>query len=108
MGLGLESLIGTETNGIKHCTVSGEYLRALIDIANERFGENARRIARFRDLLVAAVAKELAGGRREGWEDAEVRRERKRAEGLRRAEGFRRVKGGLEEEEAWGEEELGL
>ena len=103
MGLGLESLIGRETNGIKHCTVSGEYLRALIKIANERFGENARRIARFRALLREATAGGGAarngGGRRGrkgdgggGWEDADVRRERKRLEGLRRAEEVRRVR----------------
>lgn len=110
MGLGLESLIGTETNGIKHCTVSGEYLKALINIANERFVENARRIARFRSLLMAAVEKEMAGGgKRVGWEDAEVRKERKRAEGLKRAEEIRRLKEQLEGEQPWGEEvETGL
>ncbi|KUI65536.1 tRNA wybutosine-synthesizing protein 3 [Cytospora mali] len=98
MGLGLESLIGRETNRIKHCTVSGEYLKALIKIANERFVENARRIERFRMLLREATA--AGGGKarvRKGdgggeWEDAEVRRERKRLEGLRKAEEVRRVK----------------
>lgn len=111
MGLGLESLIGTETNGIKHCTVSGEYLKALISIANERFGENARRIARFRALLRAAVEKEAAGGggggKREGWEDGEARRERKKAEGLRRAEEVRRLKEQLAGEQPWGADEQG-
>lgn len=95
MGLGLESLIGTETNGIKHCTVPGEYLKALINIANERFVENARRIERFRSLLKKAVEQEEAAGARgrgREWEDAEVRKERKRAEGLRRAEEVRRLK----------------
>lgn len=95
MGLGLESLIGTETNGIKHCTVSGEYLKALINIANERFVENARRIERFRSLLKAEVEKGEAGtfkGKGPTWEDAEVRKERKRAEGLKRAEDVRRLK----------------
>ncbi|PSR80858.1 methyltransferase TYW3-domain-containing protein [Coniella lustricola] len=111
MGLGLESLIGRETNGIKHCTVSGDYLTALIRIANERFAENAARIERFRRLLVDAFGAEAgagfaltptpAGGRRrtgvgEGggsaWEDAAVRRERKRLEGLARAEEVRRAK----------------
>lgn len=93
MGLGLESLIGTETNGTKHCTVSGEYLKALINIANERFVENARRIERFRSLLKAAVDKEGASkGKGAEWEDAETRKERKRAEGLRRADEVRRLK----------------
>lgn len=95
MGLGLESLIGTETNGIKHCTVPGEYLKALINIANERFVENTRRIERFRRLLKQAVEQEEAGGAKgkgPEWEDAEVRKERKRAEGLKRAEEVRRLK----------------
>ncbi|ROW13760.1 hypothetical protein VPNG_03552 [Cytospora leucostoma] len=102
MGLGLESLIGRETNRIKHCTVSGEYLEALVKIANERFVENARRIERFRALLREATApgRVAAGGRRgvrkgDGggeWEDAEARRERKRLEGLGRAEEVRRAK----------------
>ncbi|KAJ4416912.1 hypothetical protein N0V82_006462 [Gnomoniopsis sp. IMI 355080] len=98
MGLGLESLIGTETNGIKHCTVPGEYLKALINIANERFVENARRIERFRSLLKKAVEKEEtagAKGRGREWEDAEVRKQRKRAEGLKRAEEVRSLKGQL-------------
>lgn len=109
MGLGLESLIGRETNRIKHCTVSGEYLKALVNIAGERFVENARRIERFRVLLREATSGTGgrgrgragpggAGGRRKGdggggeWEAAEVRRERKRLEGLRRSEEVRRVR----------------
>lgn len=96
MGLGLESLIGRETNGIKHCTVSVEYLRALVKIANERFAENTRRIGRFRAFLKEATAIERRKARKgDGggeWEDAEVRRERKRLEGLKRAEEARRMK----------------
>lgn len=96
MGLGLESLIGRETNGIKHCTVSVEYLRALVKIANERFAENTRRIGRFRAFLKEATAVESRKVRKgDGggeWEDAEVRRERKRLEGLKRAEEARRMK----------------
>lgn len=89
MGLGLESLIGRETNGTKHCTVSVEYLRALVKIANERFFENTRRIGRFRAYLKEATAGEKRKGRKgEGgaeWEDTEARKERKRLEGLKRA-----------------------
>lgn len=96
MGLGLESLIGRETNGTKHCTVSVEYLRALVKIANERFAENARRIGRFRAYLKEATAGERRKVRKgDGggeWETAEVRRERKRLEGLRRAEEARKIK----------------
>lgn len=99
MGLALESLIGRETNGIKHCTVSGEYLKALIKIANDRFVENARRIERFRALL--SKAGDGVNGKKvtANWEDAEVRRERKRAEGLKRAEEARRLKGEQQKEE---------
>lgn len=96
MGLGLESLIGRETNGTKHCTVSVEYLRALVKIANERFAENTRRISRFRTYLKEAAAGERRKTRKgDGggeWESAEVRRERKRLEGLKRAEEARRIK----------------
>ncbi|KAL1859741.1 hypothetical protein Daus18300_009463 [Diaporthe australafricana] len=96
MGLGLESLIGRETNGTKHCTVSVEYLRALIKIANERFFENTRRIGRFRAYLKEATAGEKRKVRKgEGgaeWEDAEARRERKRLEGLKRAEEAKKIK----------------
>ncbi|KAF3807206.1 tRNA wybutosine-synthesizing protein 3 [Colletotrichum gloeosporioides] len=90
MGLGLESLVGyvDDSNDTRHCTVSADYLRTLVDIANERFVENAARIARFRAALQDAVAgppARLGEGGAE-WEDAAVRRERKRAEGLRRKE----------------------
>lgn len=85
MGLSFESLIGAEeTDGQRYCLVSPVYLRLLARIANERFVENEKRIARFQAALRAAFAAPLskeAGGE---WEDAEVRRERKREEGLRR------------------------
>ncbi|KXH50491.1 tRNA wybutosine-synthesizing protein [Colletotrichum salicis] len=97
MGLALESLIGyvdedvsdgAEGSTRRHCTVTPDYLRDLLHIANERFVENAARIARFRTALQEAVAgpppKVGEGGA--AWEDADARRERKRAEGLRRKE----------------------
>ena len=96
MGLGMESLIGRETNGTKHCTVSAEYLRGLLKIANERFAENTRRISRFRAYLKEATAGERRKTRKgDGggeWESAEVRRERKRLEGLKRAAEARKIK----------------
>lgn len=107
MGLGLESLIGRETNGIKHCTVSGEYLKALIRIANERFVDNARRIVRFRTYLREALsspsrdgaAKKKGDGEGGIWEDAETRKERKRAEGLKRADEVRKMREELEQQQ---------
>ncbi|GKT96334.1 tRNA wybutosine-synthesizing protein [Colletotrichum tofieldiae] len=58
MGLALESLIGyiDDNDGAPHCTVSVDYLRDLLQIANERFAENAARIARFRAALQEALA----------------------------------------------------
>ncbi|WYZ39376.1 hypothetical protein EsH8_III_001290 [Colletotrichum jinshuiense] len=91
MGLSLESLIGyvdDEQGESRHCTVSAAYLRDLMQIANERFVENAARIARFRTALQEAIAgppAKLGEGGAE-WEDAAARRERKKAEGLRRRE----------------------
>ncbi|KAK6224326.1 tRNA wybutosine-synthesizing protein [Colletotrichum tabaci] len=91
MGLALESLIGyvdDDDDEARHCTVTADYLRDLMQIANERFAENAARIARFRAALQEAAAgppPKLGEGGAE-WEDAAARRERKRAEGLRRKE----------------------
>ncbi|KAI1658727.1 methyltransferase TYW3-domain-containing protein [Daldinia decipiens] len=90
MGLTFESLIGyqSEGNDKLHRTVSPAYLRTLIRIANERFVENTKRIDRFR----AALAEATKPVSESGWEDAQVRRERKKAEGLRRREELRRQK----------------
>ncbi|KAI8632646.1 methyltransferase TYW3-domain-containing protein [Xylariaceae sp. FL1651] len=83
MGLAFESLIGVQTDGIAKSTVSEEYLHSLLRIANDRFKENRKRIQRFRDAVLDAdhPPKKKDGSE---WEDAEARRERKRAEGLRR------------------------
>ncbi|KAF4822926.1 tRNA wybutosine-synthesizing protein 3 [Colletotrichum tropicale] len=112
MGLGLESLVGyvDDSNDTRHCTVSADYLRTLVDIANERFVENAARIARFRAALQDAVAgppARLGEGGVE-WEDAAVRRERKRAEGLRRKEKMlaAREKETQQLSESWVEEDM--
>ncbi|KAI0204229.1 methyltransferase TYW3-domain-containing protein [Astrocystis sublimbata] len=85
MGLSFESLIGVQEDGVTKCMVSDEYLRSLLDIANERFEENKKRIERFRTAVLAAShppSKKKEDGTE--WEDAQARRERKRAEGLRR------------------------
>ncbi|EER36781.1 daomin protein [Histoplasma capsulatum H143] len=94
-GLALESIIGFHQQFIKSeskdviakSLVSEAYLRMLLAVANERFKTNANRRDRFWTKL-----QELSTGhagdlssRRAGWEDPEVRRERKREEGLRRS-----------------------
>lgn len=87
MGLSLESLIGYEAaDGTRSLMVSPDYLDVLMQISDQRFTENTRRIQRFTDAFRDAIAgppvrKNDAGG---DWEDAAARRDRMRAEGLRR------------------------
>ncbi|KAJ8123932.1 hypothetical protein ONZ43_g223 [Nemania bipapillata] len=83
MGLSFESLVGIQEDGVTKCTVSKDYLYSLVRIANERFEENRKRIERFRNAILDAnhPPKKKDGTE---WEDAQARRERKRAEGLRR------------------------
>lgn len=66
--------------------VQESYLRTLLQVANERFQVNTERKERFCEAFLRAVDGEGRAGReaKEGWEPAEQRRERKRAEGLRR------------------------
>lgn len=84
MGLALESLIGVQTSGgVSQRTVSTSYLKTLLRIANDRFVANTERIGRFRGgLLEATQPPRKKDGTQ--WEDAQARRERMRAEGLRR------------------------
>ncbi|KAI1109631.1 methyltransferase TYW3-domain-containing protein [Nemania sp. NC0429] len=84
MGLSLESLVGVQEDGVTKCTVSDDYLGGLVRIANERFRENGKRIERFRTALLDASRGRPRKNDGTEWEDAQVRRERKRAEGLRR------------------------
>jgi tRNA wybutosine-synthesizing protein 3 len=70
-------------------------LKTLVQIANERFVENEKRIARFSAALDAAFAPPKG---KENWEDAQVRRERKRQEGLRRREELKKDKSEVAEE----------
>lgn len=76
--------------------VAEEYLDVLVRLANERFEVNRDRMRRFEEGLLGRGGVELEGGddRNEGvegtewpkakveWEDKELRRARKRAEGL--------------------------
>ena len=54
----------------------------LVEISNERFEVNGDRKERFLSVLLDLCSRDP--GRKDGWEDSEERRERKRAEGLRR------------------------
>ncbi|KAL9007507.1 MAG: hypothetical protein Q9173_007242 [Seirophora scorigena] len=97
-GLAFESIIGVvreaapapdrSTNGAPEkeqqdefvmALVDERYLEMLVEIANGRFVANTERIRRFEELLFTA------SNRREGgWEEKQVRQNRKRREGLRR------------------------
>jgi tRNA wybutosine-synthesizing protein 3 len=94
-GLTLDSVIGRlDTDGEGISIVPSTYLEGLLVIANERFEENSRRIARFHDLLLGStvIPTEMESGKKTrggDWEDASVRRERKRAEGLKRSQELR-------------------
>ncbi|KAK3695419.1 tRNA wybutosine-synthesizing protein 3 [Podospora appendiculata] len=113
MGLSFESLIGVEASthdgaSRRRCLVSPEYLKLLVQIANERFAENQKRIARFRAALNTAFAEEqedrnVGAG---GWEDSKARSIRKREEGLRRREEMMKKK--KEEETAAADNQSGL
>ena len=106
-GLALESLIGfgSSTHNdddddddeggvvVVYRTVPAAHLRTLLRVANERFVANAERIARFRALLLSSSEEGVKKQRGPMWEDAAVRRERLRAEGLRRREEIRRQRG---------------
>ncbi|KAI1501656.1 methyltransferase TYW3-domain-containing protein [Biscogniauxia marginata] len=83
MGLALESLVGVQADGAPRCTVSQEYLQTLVQVSNERFEENRKRIERFRTAVLQASQPRTKEDGSE-WEDAQARRERKKAEGLRR------------------------
>lgn len=89
MGLTFESLVGYEdpATGRRLAIVPPAMLRNLLAIGNQRFVENAKRIARFRQALgeaMTAAPTRKIGDNGEEWEDAQARKERKRAEGLRR------------------------
>lgn len=86
-GLALESVVGFETgDGQRWGIVSGSYVQTLTAIANERFRENSKRIARLQMAFREAVGGSGLETNLKGivWEDAEMRKERKRVEGLKR------------------------
>lgn len=112
-GMSLESIIGcaipsatalNETEEV--CTVPESNLRVLVALSNERFQENTRRIERFRTLLREGLRKQAEGGVKKGkdgevWEDADARRERKKAEGLKMREEARARKQALAAESTY-------
>lgn len=95
MGLSLESIIGIYKDDQAVCIVPEWQLRTLLEISNQRFIENTKRINRFRELLFEQPKNKGPGEK--VWEDANVRRERMRAEGLKKREALKQQeKGGNE------------
>lgn len=87
-GYSFDSIIGYQDDmGRNVSKISPSHLRTLVRIANERFKINLERIARFRSLLLESyqsVSASTPGSSKPDWEDAEARKQRKRAEGLAR------------------------
>ncbi|KAL1605412.1 hypothetical protein SLS60_004962 [Paraconiothyrium brasiliense] len=87
-GYSFDAIIGYHDDaGRNIALVDQEYLQTLVHIANERFHINTERIARFRTALLGQYQHqptESFGSAASEWEDAEVRKQRKRAEGLAR------------------------
>ncbi|KAF2036275.1 hypothetical protein EK21DRAFT_52340 [Setomelanomma holmii] len=87
-GYSFDSIIGYQSDiGENIAIVNEQYLKTLVAIANDRFRINAERIARFRAALLHGfhpMASDPAAKCKGEWEDADVRRQRKREEGLAR------------------------
>ncbi|KAK6442095.1 hypothetical protein LTR95_001682 [Oleoguttula sp. CCFEE 5521] len=84
-GLAFDSIIGSADDaGEVSLMVTEQYLSTLITVANARFVVNEERKGRFRQGLLHAVSKPVHGEKGDEWEPADVRRDRKRAEGLQR------------------------
>jgi len=85
MGLSFDNIVGvldgkSAVDASPKLLVDEDYLHMLVQLANEKFKVNADRTQRFRSLLAEKYVAKVD----EEWEDADVRRARKRAEGLRR------------------------
>ena len=85
MGLSFDNIVGVldgkpAVEAAPKLLVDEDYLHVLVQLANEKFKVNADRTQRFRSLLAEKYVAKVD----EEWEDATVRRARKRAEGLMR------------------------
>lgn len=81
--MSFESLIGVEgMDGVRRVVVGRGYLDWVVRNSEKLFKENERWIGRFREVLKGWF--EEGFKKKDGWEDVDVRRERKWLEGLRR------------------------
>ncbi|EAT85153.2 tRNA(Phe) 7-((3-amino-3-carboxypropyl)-4-demethylwyosine(37)-N(4))-methyltransferase [Parastagonospora nodorum] len=87
-GYSFDSIVGYHDESSRNILLVDEkHLATLIGIANDRFRINTERIARFQNALMHAFRPSdsgTGGSSKPDWEDAEVRRRRKREEGLAR------------------------
>ncbi|KAF3052195.1 hypothetical protein E8E11_008988 [Didymella keratinophila] len=87
-GYSFDSIIGYQDETGRNISLMNEaHLRTLVCIANERFKINEERIARFRTQLLKSykpVPTPQSRGSKPDWENADARKQRKRAEGLAR------------------------
>jgi tRNA wybutosine-synthesizing protein 3 len=87
-GYSFDSIIGyQDEHGRNVPLVDEKYLRTLLAIANDRFRINVERISRFQIALLEAFNASSSLGdnaRKPEWEDADIRKQRKREEGLAR------------------------
>ncbi|KAK2736340.1 hypothetical protein FQN57_000790 [Myotisia sp. PD_48] len=114
-GLALESIIGyldeNENGDVSaKSLVDEEYLRLLVQLANERFKTNTDRVERFRVKLLELIERQQRGysskhGQRE---DPDARRERKRAEGLQQRDQIRDARHAHDHEDNEADMSLGL
>lgn len=96
-GYSYDSIIGYRNHADENVSiVDDQYLQTMANIANERFQINAERITRFR----AALLQQYHTCQDEGfpnnepvWENAEARKQRKRAEGLARQQALKEQRG---------------
>ncbi|RYN30402.1 hypothetical protein AA0121_g3689 [Alternaria tenuissima] len=94
-GYSFDSIIGyQDDDGSNVALVDQQYLRTLIKIANERFKINFDRISRFRQALLQIYEPKLLNGTKADWEDADVRKRRKREEGLARQQALQNQNSG--------------
>ncbi|KAF3008765.1 hypothetical protein E8E13_010261 [Curvularia kusanoi] len=93
-GYSFDSIIGYQDDeGRNISLISEEHLQTLVCIANDRFKINLERIARFRaQLLDSYNPVAISGPSKPDWEDADARKQRKRAEGLARQQALQAAK----------------
>jgi len=89
-GYSYDSIIGYHNDDEENIAlVDDYYLQTMVNVANERFQINTERIARFRAALLQQYHPQPIEGSEGEWENAEVRKQRKRAEGLARQQALK-------------------